>query len=459
MSQINTRPVTVEGKRYSLSIVDGEIMGASELDQPNSLAKPVDAATFDKIVSDDAILDVYNGAVHKGDNVVQDVSDVQLAPTEERSFFFNEEDKKFRNAEFVAEENIKQEKANLAFAQQREQRQNINQSGNFSSQILSYPLGFDTNQDHLKITRHEYRRPNINQSKSGNVEFKGTIAGSGETKPGAMGSTYTEDRVSGKYNTAGDTVAGKLLGSILLPMPKVADVNGVEWGKSELTISGLAALGTARALDLGGTLTGKNNEDRRADREMQNILQEGQSGTDIDGSAAMEGTRAVAAQTITSAANLAFGSNLDADTFLARTSGRVLNPNAEVLFQGPVIRDFSFSFVMIARSKDEGDEIRKIIRFLKLGMAPKFRSTAFLKNPDVFLLEYRSGDGVLKTVNRFNPGGLALQTMSVDYSPNGYWSAYRDSQPVQLKMDLSFTELRPIYQGDQQMTPVDSVGY
>ena len=36
--------------------------------------------------------------------------------------------------------------------------------------------------------------------------------------------------------------------------------------------------------------------------------------------------------------------NIDADTFLARTGGRVLNPNAEMLFQGPVIRDFNFDF-------------------------------------------------------------------------------------------------------------------
>tara|TARA_B100000925_G_scaffold19858_1_gene13604 strand:- start:27 stop:752 length:726 start_codon:yes stop_codon:yes gene_type:complete len=241
-------------------------------------------------------------------------------------------------------------------------------------------------------------------------------------------------------------------------MPKVADVNGVEWGKSELTISGLAALGAASKIDLGGFFSGKTNEARKSDKEIRDALQ-GDGGTNVAGSSVVEGLRGVAAQSISGLANAVFGSNLDADTFLARTSGRVLNPNAEVLFQGPVIRDFSFSFTMIARDKNEGEEIRKIIRFLKLGMAPKFRSTTFLTNPDVFLLEYRSGNSVLNTVNRFNPGGLALQTMSVDYSPNGYWSAYRDSQPVQLKMDLSFTELRPIYQGDQQMTPVDSVGY
>tara|TARA_Y100001937_G_scaffold67098_1_gene91708 strand:- start:20 stop:1363 length:1344 start_codon:yes stop_codon:yes gene_type:complete len=447
MSKINTRPVTVEGKRYSLSIVDGKIMGASELDQPNSLAKPVDSRTLNKIVADSAILDVYNGAVNKGntDNNIDSVGDVQLGSAEERGQFFADQDKKFRNAQFVAEENIKQEKANIAAQNQRNIRQELNmgaKSGKFSSQILAYPFGFDTNQDHLKITRHEYRRPDINASKSGNVTMQ---------RLGTRG----EDN---QYNSAGDTVAGALLGSILLPMPKVADVNGVEWGKSELTSSGLAALGTARALDLGGFFTGKTNEERRKDREANDLLTEGNS-TNVEGNAVTEFARGGFATLQSKLANVAFGTNLDPDTALARTSGRVFNPNAEVLFQGPVIRDFSFSFIMIARSQQEGAEIRKIIRFLKLGMAPKFRSTTFLKNPDVFILEYRSGNRTLDTVNRFNPGGLALQTMSVDYSPNGYWSSYRDSQPVQLKMDLSFTELRPIYQGDQEMTPENSVGY
>ena len=49
--------------------------------------------------------------------------------------------------------------------------------------------------------------------------------------------------------------------------------------------------------------------------------------------------------------------------------------------------------------------------------------------------------------------------MNVDYAPSGYWSAYRDSQPVAVKMDLNFTELRPLYQQDHEETPEDSVGY
>ena len=95
-------------------------------------------------------------------------------------------------------------------------------------------------------------------------------------------------------------------------------------------------------------------------------------------------------------------------------------------------------------------------------MAPKFQNIAFLANPDVFKLEYKNGPGskdILKTVNRFNPGGLALTTLKTDYAPNGYWAAYTDSQPVAIKLSLAFTELRPIYEGDQESTPSDSVGY
>ena len=157
------------------------------------------------------------------------------------------------------------------------------------------------------------------------------------------------------------------------------------------------------------------------------------------------------------------GQSISQDQILARTSGRVLNPNAELLFQGPVLRDFNFDFLMIARSEQEGKEIRKIIKWFKSGMAPKFNSATFLETPDVFTLEYKNGTrpgDVLKTVNRFSPGGLALRTIAVDYAPSGYWSAYQDSQPVAIKMSLNFAELRPIYAGDQNQDGLaDTVGY
>ena len=320
------------------------------------------------------------------------------------------------------------------------------------SDIFAYPVDIDPNQDHFKITRYRYARPDVNQSKPPRKEDLAPPFG------------------LARINVAGDGVRGsKQLGSIILPMPKATDVNGVEWGKSDLTTSGLAALGVARGMSLGGRLTGKTDIQRAIDMNAGSGGGEGGAGgnNNIRGNPdffnrTRQFGQARMAQSIAQFAGNRFGVDLDADTFLARTGGQVLNPNSEMLFQGPVIRDFSFKFTMIARSEDEGAEIRKIIRFLKHGMAPKFRNTVFLETPDIFTLEYKNGPtdkDQLKTVNRFNPGGLALTTMNVDYAPNGYWSAYRDSQPVQLSMELNFTELRPIFQADQDITPEDSVGY
>ena len=325
--------------------------------------------------------------------------------------------------------------------------------GSGKTDIMAYPLDINPHQDHFKITKYEYVRPDINQSKSNR---KALIKKDNATKQDMRhGKTYAEG------NVAGDGVinSSKPLGSILLPMPKATDVNGVEWGKSELTISGLAALGAANIATGGGRFLGASAEERKTAAEAKDLIQKRK---ELDGPAFTEGASALYTQTVSKIAGTVFGVELDADTVLARQGGRVLNPNAEMLFQGPVIRDFAFSFIMIARSQKEGNEIRKIIRFLKLGMAPKFRTTTYLKAPDVFTLQYKNGtrdNDQLKTVNQFNPGGLALTTMNVDYAPNGYWSAYRDSQPVALKMDLNFTELRPIYEGDQAGTPEDSVGY
>ena len=354
--------------------------------------------------------------------------------------------KKVNNEEFVEEDTNDQ---NVAPSQ------NASPKDSGKSEVLSYPFDLNPRQDHFKIMRYNYIRPDINMSKGSGTEIQLTSY----QKPSNSVRKNKTGFYNKEINRAGDSVVGsEFLGSVLLPMPKATDVNGVEWGKSELTISGIAALGAANMV--AGRIANDKGE-AALKKEAKEALNK-ERGRNESGAAPTEFARAFGVQTVSKLAGAAFGTELDADTFLARTGGKVLNPNAEMLFQGPVIRDFAFSFLMVARSQKEGQEIRKIIRFLKLGMAPKFRSTTFLKAPDIFTLHYKNGQGendTLKTVNLFNPGGLALTTMNVDYAPFGYWSAYRDSQPVAVKMDLNFTELRPLYQSDQLETPEDSVGY
>ncbi len=416
---------------------------------------PVDptSSDFTTLSSSDEAVSAFN--VNKyGTNVNAYGDSVDKAEAEVLAEHFADETSKKNNAQFIEEDFESPAPiayntgSNVGDYERSERKKYIFFGRKVKSDIMAYPVDIDPSQDHFKITRYRYTRPDVNQSKPPRRE--------------SLDPPFGLNRV----NVAGDGVRGsKQLGSIILPMPKATDVNGVEWGKSDLTTSGLAALGLARGMSLGGRLTGKTDLQRAIDRNAGTGGGEGGGNRrglpDIFNRTRQFG-QALMAQSISQFAGNRLGVDLDADTFLARTGGQVLNPNSEMLFQGPVIRDFSFKFLMFARSEDEGREIRKIIRFLKLGMAPKFRNTVFLETPDIFTLEYKNGKSdadQLKTVNRFNPGGLALTTMNVDYAPNGYWSAYQDSQPVQLTMELNFTELRPIYQQDQDVTPEDSVGY
>ena len=431
-----------DGSKVSFTFdrADGRIIGISKNGKSVS---PLSSTEFTNLSQSADALAAYNVAKF-GNAKKSYTSDQPLTKsTFEVNNYHNEQAKKEANQAF-----IEQEKNALENVAPKE-----NASPKGKTESMMYPLDLNFKQDHFKITKYEYKRQDINQSKSQrNVEKRKDNPTRQDTR---HGKTYEE------ANIAGDGVinSSKPLGSIFLPMPKATDVNGVEWGKSELTISGLAALGAANALTAGGKFLARTDEEMKSDKEARELLVKRR---ELDGSAATEMGSALYTQAMSKLAGTVFGVELDVDTVLARQGGRVLNTNAEMLFQGPVIRDFAFSFLMIARSQKEGETIRKILRFLKVGMAPKFRTTTYLKSPDVFTLEYKNGKGqndLLKTVNQFNPGGLALTTMNVDYAPNGYWSAYRDSQPVILKMDLNFTELRPIYEGDQLGTPEDSVGY
>ena len=473
---------------------DGNILGILDhSDRTNP--KPIDPTTdkFTNILRTDPAILAYNFNKFGG-NKDSYTNTLTVPSIEEQTNFFNGEDKAENNTEKIIEEtvypNIDDGVANKnlatqppAFAAYKSTRKM--QSG---TDFFTYPLDIDPMQDHLKISKYTYKRnEDFEETGSGSVQGSRPPRVETTTIPNTFGEKLSNFIPGGgivrpikleRVITEGDSMLGsQLQGSVMLPMPKVVDTNGCEWGESEVNIFGLAALGTIEAggkLVRGGlnfdpglgkfegteALSGVEKDDLKAVQDITRKTQQGKTGIFKNikpGASAL--TNAFAAE----ATARVTGQTISQDQILARTSGRVLNPNAELLFQGPVLRDFNFDFLMIARSEKEGKEIRKIIRWFKSGMAPKYNNSTFLQTPDVFKLEYKNGVGdgdILKTVNRFSPGGLALRTIAVDYAPSGYWSAYQDSQPVALKMSLNFAELRPIYSQDQnQEELLDTVGY
>ena len=412
--------------------------------------------TFKKLQNSDDVMTVRNVAKYGPEiDSYDDKPDggTPIVSAEELENNFIELKKKFDNEDQLALENAAKDQEIAANIQNYVNNsysrgsRNVSSSGAGGKQkpVFAYPLDIDIQQDHMKITRYEYFRPPDDPSKRREM-FARKTSGPG----GADLLQYS-----------------KLDGSIILPMPKVVDANAAEWGDSKVNVIGLAAGELAAGLGLGeiGSKRFANFNAEKASKQLQKDARKSLD-KEFNTEGAKKGTFNEAAQllmasTVESVATAA-GADITQNEFLARSSGRVLNPNAELLFSGPVLRDFNFDFTMIARSRREGDEIRQIIRFLKIGMAPVYAKdgfSPFLSTPRIFKLEYKRGDRPLNTVNRFNPSGLALRSVQVDYAPNGYWSAYQDSQPVAVRMTLNFAELKPIFDVDQIKSPESSVGY
>jgi len=136
---------------------------------------------------------------------------------------------------------------------------------------------------------------------------------------------------------------------------------------------------------------------------------------------------------------------------LARTTGAVINPNLELLFSGPSLRTFSFSFKMNAREKAESDEIVKIIRFFKQGSAvQRSPSNLFLKSPHSFGVQYLHRGPGDNNENRFmgRIKECALQSVGVNYTPENNYATFEDGAMVSYQVTLNFGELEPVFYDD-----------
>ena len=129
---------------------------------------------------------------------------------------------------------------------------------------------------------------------------------------------------------------------------------------------------------------------------------------------------------------------------VARGMGQALNPQLQVLFQGVALRTFQFDFVFTPHSKEETDNVKKIIEQFKYAAAPKIIPSAyfgegslFFEVPYPFEIKFFYKGKENAYVHKL--GQCVLENINVDYGPNG-WATFNDGSPVQIKMTLQFRE-------------------
>ena len=243
---------------------------------------------------------------------------------------------------------------------------------------------------------------------------------------------------------------------IELPIPQdLTDSNSVTWGEDRINALELAALNVAQ-----GAMKGNLGEGAvEAAQLAVTALNTGVNIPTLSGD-----TQDAVRAALSGAAIGALGSNVSAKSVIARSTGQILNNNLELLFQGVNLRSFPYSITFSPRDPKESRMVKDIIRSLKMAMAPKageMESSAqgiFLKSPDVFQLKYLRDGHDHPFLNSFKL--CALTGMTVNYTNAGTYTSYEDGTPVNIRMNLTFKELNPIYHEDYLSDGAGSgVGY
>jgi len=350
--------------------------------------------------------------------------------------FTEAQEKRLREVNPLAEELIAQNKATAENIKNRN-RKRFGKiiGGAIRSGGFRYPLeALTETTDYLQFTIVEYQ------------PTKEVTGGSLVGAPGSrrIGPQGTKDK------------AKKILGSIILQMPaNIQDGNAVDYGESKMnTLMGAAAGAIGSVINKTGEAVGEglSNNPEGAKQSMAELSGDLKKTLGAD-SSLMDAAAQFTTAKATSAALGALGANVSAADLLARQTGQIFNPNMELLFNGPTLRSFSFSFKMTPRSPEEAQECKNIIRSFKSNMAPKTKNTGsvggsgvFLKTPNVFELQYKKGGREHPFLHRFKQ--CFLTNVSVNYTGEGVYTTYDDATPVSMQIDLSFKELEPIYDVD-----------
>ena len=175
------------------------------------------------------------------------------------------------------------------------------------------------------------------------------------------------------------------------------------------------------------------------------------------------------------------GGNLEFNDVSGSTRGIVINPNAELLYDSPEMREVGMIFRLVPRNKDEATTIKKIIRAFRRASMPRWggldregnegdvdlttgETTTnigggtneqkksqinlgsrdnWIQVPDLCKFTFMTGPDPNENIIQFKP--CAISGVEVNYTPDGTYAAYASGVPVAIELRLNFMETKLIF--------------
>ena len=145
---------------------------------------------------------------------------------------------------------------------------------------------------------------------------------------------------------------------------------------------------------------------------------------------------------------------------LLRNQGRALNPQIEMVYNRTRNRTFVFDFRLQARSKKETRNIKNIIKQFKMYAAPSIAtgtSGNYFNIPGQFDIEFMFRNEENKFIGKIST--CVLANIDVNYSSAGAFTTFDDGAPVEIQLQLRFTEVDTLTREMFEITKEDEAGF
>jgi len=153
----------------------------------------------------------------------------------------------------------------------------------------------------------------------------------------------------------------------------------------------------------------------------------------------------------------AFAANKMANSKYAKeisaATGTASNPKKEQVFEGVEFRKFTFDYQFYPRDEYEAQNVLSIIHQFKLHMHPEFKSElnyVWIYPSEFDIIYYTKG---VENINLHKHTSCVLESMNVNYTPNGNFSVFANGMPTQINISLQFKELQLASKETIGMTP------
>ena len=171
------------------------------------------------------------------------------------------------------------------------------------------------------------------------------------------------------------------------------------------------------------------------------------------------------------------GGNIQFNDIAGSTRGIVINPNAELLYDSPQMREVGMIFKMVASNQKESEQIFKICQTFRRNASPEYGGTDnadsdewkltkktllgnkksgvngddnffgnmnnFIRVPNLCKFTFMKGHNVHPWLVQFKP--CAISNVEVNYTPDGTYATHPDGAPVSVELRLSFMETKVIF--------------